>query len=696
MPEATAGLSSGSRGASAGLPGRFSDNGSYKGAMSGTGPANRRFIREARLSDKLREISVRTHSEAGIPRVSNRHCGNEVFLARNENTQNSESGREISLRANFGKTTSQFSGPVAGYPSSYNNCTIVFSKSPERPFQGSKFLRRKSKLPDSGCAFLGVKRGVDVVEKLASFPQREEYSGSKRAGNNFLGCLKERMGSSFGPIRNRRTLVLGGANPAHKYSRTSSGLFSNKSLATQNRQATCSVCNRQPNCSNIHKQIRWNPLTATFTLSNRTMAFCSENEPNSVSSLCAGNKKLHSRQEVKSVQRLTRVDAKSQGVSTDFTQNAWVRSRSVCLQNKSPIDSFCQLETRARCDGMRCFQFELGSHERLPFPTFLPDPSLHKNDSARSGRMHLDHTSLEEQAMVPSDSISPGRQSAAVTKGQQTAAIARNRQGASSVQSKEFSLGCMASFRKEVSKQGFSEDVSKILQASWRQKTTCQYESAWKTWSSWCDQRQVDPFTTSLNVILEFLAELLHKGYKYRTIGVYRSAISNFHQPIDGIVIGKHPLMSKFIKGVYSMCPPEPKYFVTSDVNQVLSFFKTWAPAEKLTLKQLTLKLVTLAAITSAARSSSVHKMDLHSRQFKSNGVLFKIPELTKCSGPKRPLEELFLVSFPPDRRLCFVKYLKRYEKVTERLRNNSNYNSSRLFLSYIKPHRPVSSSTIA
>ena len=129
MPEATAGLSSGSWGASAGLPGRFSDNGSYKGAMSGTSPANCRFIREARLSDKSREISVRTHSEAGIPRVSNRHCGNEVFLARNENTQNSESGREISLRANFGKTTSQFSGPVAGYPSSHNSCAIVISKS---------------------------------------------------------------------------------------------------------------------------------------------------------------------------------------------------------------------------------------------------------------------------------------------------------------------------------------------------------------------------------------------------------------------------------------------------------------------------------------------------------------------------------------------------------------------------------------
>ena len=133
------------------------------------------------------------------------------------------------------------------------------------------------------------------------------------------------------------------------------------------------------------------------------------------------------------------------------------------------------------------------------------------------------------------------------------------------------------------------------------------------------------------------------------------------------------------------------------ECEPALEFSENMGPSGKLTLKQLTLKLVTSAALTSAARSSSVHKMDLRFRQFKSNGVLFKIPELTKCPGLKRPLKELFLVSFPPDRRLCFVKYLKRYEKVTERLRNNSNYNSNRLFLSYINPHRPaVPSSTIA
>ena len=137
---------------------------------------------------------------------------------------------------------------------------------------------------------------------------------------------------------------------------------------------------------------------------------------------------------------------------------------------------------------------------------------------------------------------------------------------------KNFRLAAWPLSGKKYQNRGFLRRCQRYCRPHEDKKTTCQYESAWNAWSSWCDQRQVDPFSTSLNVILEFLAELLHKGYKYCTIGVYRSTISNFHQPIDGIVIGKHPLMSKFMKGVYSMSPPEPKYFVTWDVNQVLSF----------------------------------------------------------------------------------------------------------------------------
>ena len=177
---------------------------------------------------------------------------------------------------------------------------------------------------------------------------------------------------------------------------------------------------------------------------------------------------------------------------------------------------------------------------------------------------------------------------------------------------------------------------------------------------------------------------------------MYRSAISSNHETVDGFVIGKHPMMAKFMKGVFSLRPPEPKYFVTWDVRQVLDFLKTWSPAESLSLKQLTLKLVMLAALITAARSSSVNKMNLCFRYFKPDGVLFKVPGLMKCAGPKMPLQNLFLASFPPDRRLCFVNYLKQYEKVTKNLRQKTENTQNLLFISYVKPHKPVTLATKA
>ena len=154
--------------------------------------------------------------------------------------------------------------------------------------------------------------------------------------------------------------------------------------------------------------------------------------------------------------------------------------------------------------------------------------------------------------------------------------------------------------------------------------------------------------------------------------------------------------MAKFMKGVFSLRPLEPNYFVTWDVRKFLNFLKTWAPAESLSLKQLTLKLVMPAALITAARSSFANEIDLCFRYFKPNGVLFKIPGLTKCAGPKRPLRNLFSAGFPPGRRLCFVQYLKHYEKVTKNLQQKAESTPSLLFISYVKPRKPVTSAIIA
>ena len=70
------------------------------------------------------------------------------------------------------------------------------------------------------------------------------------------------------------------------------------------------------------------------------------------------------------------------------------------------------------------------------------------------------------------------------------------------------------------------------------------------------------------------------RGTNITLLGCTDLQFQIFHQPIDGIVIGKHPLMSKFMKGVYSMCPLEPKYFVMG-CEPGLEFFENMSPQRK-------------------------------------------------------------------------------------------------------------------
>ena len=103
-----------------------------------------------------------------------------------------------------------------------------------------------------------------------------------------------------------------------------------------------------------------------------------------------------------------------------------------------------------------------------------------------------------------------------------------------------------------------------------------------------------------------------------------------------------------------------------------------------------------LAALISAARKSSIDNFDLKFRFFKSNGVLFKVPGLTKCANQNKPIERVFLASFPPDRRICFTIYLRVYERKTKGFCPKSVRSKNLLFLLYIKPHKPASSCTLA
>ena len=73
---------------------------------------------------------------------------------------------------------------------------------------------------------------------------------------------------------------------------------------------------------------------------------------------------------------------------------------------------------------------------------------------------------------------------------------------------------------------GLSTQATELICASWTKGTEKQYKPVWKTWSSWCDQRHINPLQGNPVHLVNFLAEQFHQGKSYSTLNTYRSAIS--------------------------------------------------------------------------------------------------------------------------------------------------------------------------
>lgn len=206
-------------------------------------------------------------------------------------------------------------------------------------------------------------------------------------------------------------------------------------------------------------------------------------------------------------------------------------------------------------------------------------------------------------------------------------------------------------------------------------------------------QREVNCVKPSVNMVIEFLTHLFHEGLGYSALNTARSALSQFIVWKGHCTIGSHPWVIRFLKGVYNLRPPVPRYNETWDVAVLLKFLRTLSPVKKLSLKALTLKTATLMAILIAARAQTLAILDLKNMTRHKSKFSFTVgaADLKQSrQGYKPPLLEF--QAYPVDRALCIVTVLSEYIERTKVLRDGE----SKLFLSYMRPHKHVTASTIS
>ena len=121
-----------------------------------------------------------------------------------------------------------------------------------------------------------------------------------------------------------------------------------------------------------------------------------------------------------------------------------------------------------------------------------------------------------------------------------------------------------------------------------------------------------------------------------------------------------------------------------------MKHLSTLYPYEKLALKDLTYKVLILILLVSSQRRQTVHSLDLRHLCVEEDKYIFDTVEHMKTSSPRNPRIEI--ARYEPDVSICPFTYLKAYINTTKFLRKDE----TKLFVSYVRPHKPVSRDTIS
>ena len=245
--------------------------------------------------------------------------------------------------------------------------------------------------------------------------------------------------------------------------------------------------------------------------------------------------------------------------------------RLFCKQNQSPASPVLQLQTRSRGRGNRCPNTTVGRGDRVCLSPIQLSSQMPTESDPRGRNNNSSMSRLANTAMVcptpPTGNSHPHSPSHNCRSLNGTTGSGTP----TGEQQNPFSCR-MEGIRQGLLAKGLSGQATNIVLATQRTSTQNQYKSCWSKWVGWCDKRQINPIQPSIAKVVDFLSERFQAGLQYTSLNSYRSAISSAIPQVEGCPVGQHPLVCKFMKGVFNSRPPQPKYSGTWDVGFVTKY----------------------------------------------------------------------------------------------------------------------------
>ena len=147
-----------------------------------------------------------------------------------------------------------------------------------------------------------------------------------------------------------------------------------------------------------------------------------------------------------------------------------------------------------------------------------------------------------------------------------------------------------------------------------------------------------------------------------------------------------HRTVSTFLKGVYNLRPPTPKYFAIWNVNTLLSHIQH---KEISTFYDITKKLATLFMILAGTRVNTLVHLKVTNMYITDTEVTFTFDEVLKHSRPNYEQKPLIFRAFT-SKDLCSVTTLITY--LEHRLPASGD---PALFITTVKLHKKASKASL-
>ena len=389
-----------------------------------------------------------------------------------------------------------------------------------------------------------------------------------------------------------------------------------------------------------------------------------------------------------------RLASQWRSVQPNYPENGNTHSGRFRFPCNASDDSLLELGTRPESGKDKCASSKLERALPLPVPTFLPHTQgTQKSTGSTSGESYSDSSTLARPIMVPI-LVEYVSQCPIPTPSGPRPVDKPHGRTSPHVDFQEVETGSVSHFEQRLVGKGFSAQAANIISNCRRTSTAKSYKPCWNRWLSWCHRRDADPFTAPVEVLINFLTDMFNAGLKYRTLGCYRSAISAYHDQIQGLPIGESKEISKFMSGVNNLRPPVPKFCTIWDVNAPISFLKSLGDDSDLSWRVMNQKLAALLAIVNFQRASDLHILSTEFMSVTYDEVIFqfrKPPKQHRKQGVCPP--PVFFKAAPVEEGLCPYNSIVHYIALTNEARSISGETS--LFLSHMKPHNAVSKDTI-